>query len=532
MRKIKYWLFSAIFWLLVVTFFKGMFWAGMVPLWHFPDEQAHFAQLQNIAETNHDYSSEKSTSREIYQSELLLGTFRDEQGNNRFTFHPEYNLPYSDGFFGFEEDKINSLTVADRQKMEIAEATSYPPLYYFAGALIYRIIYPANLFVRVFTVRIFSTLLTVGTVWLAYKIGKLVFNNEFYGLCLGLFVSFQPMFTFVGSGVNSDALFNFFFSAFIYASLLVFKKKDFKSLSFLILSLSLGILTKQQMMIAIFLSGVPLFLVLKKIVKKSFVKGYKERRIFLDVLLILFLIVGVGLALNRGEVYRIFGFIQAGQDETLRQLPLLSHLLWTAKHTIAEVLPWYWGVFKWLGVVLPPWVNRVQMRILAIAVVSLLIYLAAIIRNKKIEKKDWQIGFLIFTALAYFMAVTLWNWQFRIAYGFPFGVQGRYFLPTVVAHMALIIVGVKALMPRQFKKWTILLLSLWWIVLSFIALETVINAYYQTQPWQTFWWQVSQYKPFWYKGHWWLFWILSYCLSLIIFYIFFFRVFTRARNDA
>src|SRR3989338_3999490 len=107
---------SCLFWLLLATFCKGMLWSGVVPLWHFPDEQAHFAQLQNIAEGRFTRFSESFTSREISESEWLLGTFRYEKGNNLFTFHPEYNIPYANGFWGLAEERINSFSMSFRKE--------------------------------------------------------------------------------------------------------------------------------------------------------------------------------------------------------------------------------------------------------------------------------------------------------------------------------------------------------------------------------------------------------------------------------
>ena len=45
--KIKKILIKPIVCLLVVIFLKQILWLGIVPLWQFPDEQAHFAQVQN-----------------------------------------------------------------------------------------------------------------------------------------------------------------------------------------------------------------------------------------------------------------------------------------------------------------------------------------------------------------------------------------------------------------------------------------------------------------------------------------------------
>lgn len=508
-KKIEF--LTPLFWLLFFTFFKGIIWLGAVPLWHFPDEQAHFAQLQNIAERkNIAHVGGKSTSREIYESEVALRTLRDERGNNRFTFHPEYNLSYTNSFTGKLEPKLKSLDMSTQQEMAIAEATSYPFLYYTSGAFFYRLAYYGNLFIRVFTVRLFSVLLTTATVWLAYKIGKLVFKKELLALALGVLVSFQPMFTFIGTGVTSDVLFNFFFTLFILGVLLLFPKPNFKSALILISSLIGGLLTKQQMMIAVVLLPPILTILIWQKLRHVKKKSFSKRTIFITLASFLLIL----LAAKYGEVFRIKGYIGAGKDDTLRQLGLTKHLIWTVRHTIAEVLPWYWGVFKWLGVVLPRWVNRVQMRLLALSVIGLFVWLFKLFNKRKIKKIDWQIGFLALVSFVYFMAVTLWDWHFRQAYGFSFGIQGRYFFPTIVAHMGLILFGLIQLVPQKWQRWLIFLLIGWWISLSHIGLWTVLKSYYQLWPLETLWHQASQYKPFFFKSYWWFLWLGLYLVGL------------------
>jgi len=504
---------SLLFWLLTFTLFKGIVWAGIVPLWHFPDEQAHFAQVQNYAEfgKKHYWDEQGTTSQEIAISEELLGTLRNKQGRNRFTHHPEYNLFYTDGFIGKDEEEIKSFPQEFRKEMAINEATSYPPLYYFLASRFYLLVKPFNFFIRVFTTRLFSVLTTVATVWLVYKIGRLVFEKKTLAAALGVLVSFQPMFAFVGSGVSSDTLFNFFFTLFIYASLLVFEKASFKALLYLILSIVGGLLTKQQMAVALLLLPFVLGVSFYKKLKARRRKFFSKKTIV--ILLAVFLLILAGL--KYGEIKVIAGFIKAGKDSTLKDLNLVDHLIWTLRHTIAEVLPWYWGVFKWLGVVLPRWANRVQMRILALAVLGLLIWPVKIIRRRRTEKKDWQVGFLALASIAYLMAVTLWDWQFRKAYGFSFGIQGRYFFPAISAHMALILFGLTQLIPKKLKKWLVFLLFVWWAILLHIGLCTVLKSYYQLWPLNTLWFQLSQYKPFWFKAQWWFLWTGLYVLSLL-----------------
>jgi len=513
---------GAIFWLLLATFFKGVIWSGIVPLWHFPDEQAHFAQLQNIAEGHPERGRGGTTSQEIFFSEEILGTLRNDRGNNRFTFHPEYNLDYTKDFSGVYEKEIQSLPIETRKEMVIAEATGYPPFYYLIGSMFYKLAYGNDLFVRAFFVRILSILLMTTTVWLVYKIGLLAFRKRLMALSLGILVSFQPMFTFAESGVSSDVLFNFFFTFFIWAGLLVFSDPGAKSFGLLISSLVGGLLVKPQMIIAVLIAVLPLVIVGKQTLskKKELNLNYSKLTVSLIGISVLFY-----LAFRFSKFHQISGFISAGKENN--PISLIEHLIWTVRHIIAEVLPWYWGVFKWLGVVLPRWVNQVQMRLLGLTILGLLIYLIKIIRQKKLKARDWQIGFLGLTALTYFLAVTLWNWQFRIAYGFPFGIQGRYFFPTIVSHMAIILVGLTSLASKKFIKWIVMALSAWWITLSFIGSWTIIKAYYQTWPLQTLWWQISQYKPFWFKAEWWFLWLALFLIALLGLLAGFLREFNR-----
>src|SRR3972149_556362 len=98
-----------IIFVLILLFIKQILWTAIVPLWHFPDEQAHFAQAVYLAEKGtQPPDGEFDLTEEIRISENLLGTERDKSGNNRFTFHPEYKIPYSNKFVGLYEKEIQS----------------------------------------------------------------------------------------------------------------------------------------------------------------------------------------------------------------------------------------------------------------------------------------------------------------------------------------------------------------------------------------------------------------------------------------
>src|SRR3972149_9854375 len=145
-----------LFWLFLALIFKALTWSLLVPLWQTPDEQAHFGHVAYLAEGGElvRHGRFPDMSEEIYTSLAILGTKRDELGNNKFTFHPDYRLDYSQTLNGPREAEIKGLPQSTRTNFVIRESAYYPHFYYQASALIYRLIYPADLFVRAFSVRL------------------------------------------------------------------------------------------------------------------------------------------------------------------------------------------------------------------------------------------------------------------------------------------------------------------------------------------------------------------------------------------
>ena len=87
-----------IHWLLLATLLKQIIFLAVIPLWHGPDEQAHFAQVQYLAEFGRllkPTGSDLTTSQEILLSQRFLGTERDGLGKNKFTHRPDYPINYT-----------------------------------------------------------------------------------------------------------------------------------------------------------------------------------------------------------------------------------------------------------------------------------------------------------------------------------------------------------------------------------------------------------------------------------------------------
>ena len=500
--------------LFLIILIKGIAWSLFIPLWHFPDEQAHFGHVAYLAEGGQlPMGRTNDLTQEIAISEQRLGTYRNKYGNNDFTYRPEHRLEYTGNYLGKYELEIKNLPLSTRKEFKDPESAYYPHFFYRVSGLIYKLFYFSDLFVRVFTVRLFWLLAHVLLVYLAYKIGRLVFpKSNLSALSVAVLTGFQPMLTFVSSGITGDNLHNLLFTAVIYFCLKLRLQLNRRNLLGLAVVLILGFMNKQQFLIAL---AVVLPTLLWLFIKQ---RQFKLMGWFGLAFLILALIFG------REYFSDLWSSIKIGQIPYFEQrtnlvrpdYTLWQHLVYTANHTFREVLPWYWGVFRWLSLVLPRWVNQVMMRILLVAGIGLIV---------KLFRRRFEpgLGIIVWSAVVYFLALFAWDFQQVRNAGFPFGIQGRYYFPVIVPHMVLLVIGIKTL-------WSKLLLPLnfWFIALNWIAFYTVVSSYYDTSSFKTFIIQASQYKPFFAKS-WWL--VVALGLYFIFSLIFSFKLFKIFRHE-
>jgi len=487
--------------LLAAHVLKELVWAGLIPIWHFPDEEQHFAHVAFYAEKSffpEGTGIKEDVSREIDKSSEILGTKRNDQGVNKFTYHPEYRIPYTKSEIGLFEQDIRDLnTRENRQEMVKRGAARYGPVFYVFSSWFYKLFYKSDLFSRVFSTRLASIILSTLTVLVIFLIGKKIFKDKLSQIALAVLVSFLPMFSFVSAGVNSDNLFNLIFSLillfciklFFESEKLIDKKNILLSIG-LVISLGIGLYTKEQIYIAIPVIAFAFLL--------SLILGKKKER---GKEILFFLLAGI-------VFYFLFGKRGIPEYNPLAGNKLnesfFQYIFWHLKHTIAETIPWYWGVFNWLGVTLPSWVNKIQARILIASFLGFIVFIIKQLRKSKfLSKKNVKIIFLLGSAFIYYFAIIVWDYFFRRGHSFSFGLQGRYFFPTISAHMIFIILGLKNLLPQKFKHYQYYLLKVlvvWWFVFSIIGIRTAVDSYYQLGPVFTFLNQASQYKPMFLKG--------------------------------
>lgn len=498
--------------LLLTAFLNALAWIILIPIWQYPDEQAHFAQVQYIAEISGIPVGNQSfdTSYEVALSEKILGTERDEFGNNKFTYHPEYKLLYQDNLYGPGEIEIASLPKSARSEMVKNEATLNPPLYYFLSAQVYKIFSFGNLFTRVYAVRLLSGIFLLLTIFLAFKTGQLIFQNGILPIMLATLIAFKPMLVFSSTGVLPDSLTILLFTSFIYLSLRIIKAGFRPKENILILAIIiLGAATRQHFLITLFIF--PFVIIWRLVLDQK--QRFKILSLLFSFEILLFITSYFVPALD--FIHRL------DYPESSRKIPgnplasmtYLDHFSWTIRHSVAEVWPWFWGVYKWLSLTLPPVAYQIINRLIPFAVIGVILKIVEIIKNKK-QRKEFWFFFLILVSVIYFMAITTFDYFYRRNNGFSFGIQGRYFFPPIIAQMTLLLVGFWQIFKIIFKKYAgyaLVGLALLIIIFNNISLAFVAASYYDTSNLSTLITQVSQYKPQILKGN-----ILYFFLTLSI----------------
>ncbi len=485
--------------ILISAFFNALAWIVLIPIWQYPDEQAHFAQVQDIAELG-SVPAIKNTSREIDLSEQILSTRRDDFGNNKFTYHPDYKINYSDTHNGLFEDALKNLPKTARSELVKNEATQNPPLYYFFASLAYKFFYNGDLFERVYAARFVSLIIFALIIFLSFKIGQVISEDKIFPVVLSALVAFMPMFVFSSTGALPDPLTNLLFSILIFLSLLIIKNGlKSKYLTLALLTIYLGSLTRQQFLISLPMLGMAIFY---RILKNYHLKSKNQVRI----LLLMILLILISFFVFRWKHVSVFSAPEIGSLNLglIFKSDFYKYVALFTKESIKQTMPWYWGVYRWLSLTLPPTYYRVINRFVAVALFGVLIRFFQMVRKKEIKKEDEILVFLILFSLTYVGLIMVWDYYFRLQYKYSFGIQGRYLFPLAIAHIAILLYGYRQIVRLIFKRYTnygLFLIVGAMLAFNDLSLFHISGSYYDLSSVGTFIIQASQYKPLIVKGN-------------------------------
>jgi len=436
--------------LLLLTLLNGLLWSAATPLWQGPDEDGHFAATQFIAE----HLRLPGHADGFRADELVLAA--DLADTGKLHNHPELRQAFGDGEAGPREAELRALDPARRTSYAIGapgKLNHTSPLYYMLGALVYRLVYDADLQGRVFAVRLFSVALTGLMVLVSYFLAADVLpGRRDVALTVAAWVSFQPMLSFVGSVVNNDILLNLIATAAIWALVRMWRHGITGRRAIALgLALGLGMLTK------------PLIAGLALPVAWVFVREWWRRRggrRRVVLLGLLALIVALALCgwwlvrsfdLNDGELY--MNEVKKGYRVITE--PVFDYRGHPWQHAVdywasivGGVWSSYWAAFGWLDTPAAPAYYRIVDTVMLLGILGLVVYSFWLIRCRAWVETGMTF-LLVLVVLSPVVMMHVYDYTYWIEYGVGRGLQGRYFFGQMAALFVLLLTGLLTLLPRQ-----------------------------------------------------------------------------------
>lgn len=187
----------------LVALLNALTWSLIVPPFQVPDEPAHVAYAQYIAETGRPPSRGSPGQGFARQERDLVRALGWKQ-----TAHRPWNRPLaSHRAHERLEQAVDTPAPTVRHGRGGGTVVNYSPAYYAGAAAAYRLSPATDLFDRVHAMRIFSALLAGATVFLAFLFLRQLLSGTPWAWPVGaLAIAFQPLFGFIGGGVNNDNL--------------------------------------------------------------------------------------------------------------------------------------------------------------------------------------------------------------------------------------------------------------------------------------------------------------------------------------
>jgi 4-amino-4-deoxy-L-arabinose transferase-like glycosyltransferase len=357
------------------------------------------------------------------------------------------------------------------------------PLYYLMAAIPYRLIgYEQNLLVRMQLQRLLAVLLSSPIVVVAYLITRLLFpTDSSLRLTIPILVAFQPQLTQMTAVVSVDGLFFVLYSLLIYLCLRVLRDGlNGKTAVFIGLTFVAAFLIKPK--INGFVPRVAL------VVVYDWWRSKGERWRVVGAAVIMNAVILPPAAWWMARSWRInqdlFYFNPVIEGHRIIQNPFydyqfLPHMLDYYQSVWGGLFVTWWAHFGWVDTALPPWVYTFLRGLTFLAILGLLWKLGRD-WGKRPSFSDWRQGrrmapalvwlFLALTLLVPMVLLQVYDLMFWREYGNGRGLQGRYWLGTVIPMLVFFAAGLLAWLPVRWRPAGHTALRIGMIALNFVSL--------------------------------------------------------------
>jgi 4-amino-4-deoxy-L-arabinose transferase-like glycosyltransferase len=469
--------------LLAIIVIVGVLWALFVPPWQSPDETAHFAYAQSIAERlalpgkgPSGFSTDQSIADQAVGASQLV--FRSTQ------IRPDWS----------RHNEAEYLAAARRNPSRsdgggANPAASNPPLYYAYADLAYWATYGGNAFDRYYAMRLWGISLLVLTVigaWLL--IGEVLGPRRLPQLAGSAVVGLVPMNIFITTSVNPDALMITLWTFALWLGARVIKRGARpRDVVWLCATTAAAILTKGSSY-----ALVPAVALAVLIGWSRSDRGERRRRglVFALSAVVCAIPVFAWIAVARSQGIAAVNAVGTSAGTPVRPFNLrqflsylwqfyLPRLPWLSPDRVTSDLAVYavwlregWGKFGWLEVGLPSAVYAVLTGFMAVVAIAS----AAIIATFRDRLRWGLVAFFVVALAALLFGLHLTEYRALIAGQGPL-LQGRYLLP-VLGLFGLAVALVVGRLPASWRAPVCGVLIAGMLLLQIVALSAIGARYY------------------------------------------------------
>ena len=474
--------------LMLIMLLKGVLWSLAMPLWQGPDEEDHYNVIQFIGEL--DRLPDKNDTYLI--DEITLSRQLADVG--RLPYAPEQRQAFSKREIGPGEEALAQLPPETRTSFDlgmVGKLNKATPLYYIIASIPYRLFASQDLITRVQLQRLFSLLMSAGIVIVAYFVALQLFPHKpAMRLTLPILVAFQPMMSQMTAVITVDG-FNFLaYSLLILFSILTFRNGfDWK------LGLATGIVFTAGFLTKPTINGYAPLIGL--VVLYDFWRGQGRRKQIIAGALIMGVVIIIPSLWWMLRSLRIskelFYFNPVTEGHRIIQNPYYDYTFWAHmidyyQSVLGGMFVTWWAHFGWIDTPLPPWVYNLLRLLTLLAVIGLVILLWRS-RSNRPSFGSWRSGesgaplivwiFLALTIIIPILLLQVYDLTFWWQYGNGRGLQGRYWLGTIIPMLAFFMVGLLAYVPQRWQGLAHIFLRSVMILLSFVSLlGYVLPRYY------------------------------------------------------
>jgi 4-amino-4-deoxy-L-arabinose transferase-like glycosyltransferase len=446
---------------LLIAFVNAAIWGAVVPPFQVPDEIAHFAYAQYLAETG---KAPPQGARAQYSPE-------EQSTLEALNFFSVIGRPQMRGILSPAEDATLRAALAahpsPRGEGGSTSVSNQPPLYYALETIPYWASPSHNILTRLALMRLLSALLAAGTVLAIYLFLRELMPSSPWAWCVGaLAVAFQPTFAFIAAGVQGDNLL-FLASALTFLMLARAYRRGLTTRRAVAIGVVAAIGTLGKLTYIALLPGVALALAL--LCWRLLPEGRSRALRTFGVALItaaapiaLYLLLNVtvwhrGSPAAGGIAAATNGNLPGGGAVTLRETldytwELYLPRLWFMHHAYFAHWPvwelWFNGLvghFGWLDYTFPNWVYDVG-RYVFYALAALAI--VGVARSRAALRRLLPLGVCFAVmALGLLGAIGYAGIRYKLSSGYTFE-QARYLFPLLALYATFIVLVARGLPGR------------------------------------------------------------------------------------